>query len=68
MIELEDKKLYLITAEIENNNNIYIYLTNAKDVNDFCIRKTDNTKEILKPLENEEEYNLAMKLYNENNK
>ena len=63
MIKLEDGNYYLIVKEIQNDNDIYVYLTNAKDVNDFCIRKTNIEKEILSPLDNEEEYNKALKLF-----
>ena len=65
MIKLEDGNYYLIVKEIKENDNTYVYLTNAKDVNDFCIRKTDDTKENLSPLDSEEEYNLALKLFND---
>lgn len=65
MIKLEDGNYYLVVKEIENDNDVYVYLTNAKDVNDFCIRKTDNSREVLKPLDNEEEYNKALKLFDD---
>ena len=63
MVKLEDGNYYLVVKEIENGDNVYVYLTNAKDVNDFCIRKTDNTMEVLNPLDNEDEYNKALKLF-----
>ena len=63
MVKLEDGNYYLVVKEIENENNVYVYLTNAKDVNDFCIRKTDSAMEVLNPLDNEDEYNKALKLF-----
>ena len=66
MVKLEDGNYYLVVKEIENGDNVYVYLTNAKDVNDFCIRKTDSTMEVLNPLDNEDEYNKALKLFDDN--
>ena len=63
MIKLEDGLKYYITKEIKNNNIIYVYLTNVLNVNDFCIRKTDDSKEELITLDDENEFNLALKLY-----
>ena len=66
MVKLEDGNYYLVVKEIENGENVYVYLTNAKDVNDFCIRKTNSAREMLNPLDNEEEYNKALKLFDDN--
>ena len=63
MIRLEDGINYYITKEIKKDDNIYIYLTNVKDVTDFCIRKTDESKEVLKTLDNELEFEEALKLF-----
>ena len=63
MIKLEDGKYYLIVKELKKDDNIYVYLTNAKDVKDFCIRKTNETREYLDPLDDEKEYNLALELF-----
>lgn len=62
MIRLEDGINYYITKEIKKRDVIYVYLTNVKDVTDFCIRKTDESKEILKPLDNDQEFEEALKL------
>lgn len=66
MIPLEDGTKYFITKEIKKDNVIYVYLTNPKDVTDFCIRKTDESQEKLFPLDNEEEFEQALKLLAEN--
>lgn len=63
MIKLEDGINYFITKEIVKDNVIYVYLTNIKDVTDFCIRKTDASKEMLNPLDSEEEFDMALDLY-----
>lgn len=66
MIPLEDGNNYFITKEIKKDNVTYVYLTNVKDVTDFCIRKTDETQEKLYPLDNAEEFDIALKLFAEN--
>lgn len=66
MIPLEDGNNYFITKEIKKDNVTYVYLTNVKDVTDFCIRKTDETQEKLYPLDNAEEFDIALKLFTEN--
>ena len=63
MITLEDGIKYFITKEIKKDNVIYVYLTNIKDVTDFCIRKTNESKEMLNPLDNEEEFDMALDLF-----
>lgn len=63
MIKLEDGLTYYINKEIKKDNVIYVYLTNVKDVTDFCIRKTNESKEMLNPLDNEEEFDMALDLF-----
>ena len=63
MIKLEDGLTYYSNKEIKKDNVIYVYLTNVKDVTDFCIRKTNESKEMLNPLDNEEEFNMALDLF-----
>ena len=63
MIELEDGLNYFVTAEIKDGDIIYVYLTNTKDVTDFCVRKTDETKEELVNLDSGEEFKKAMELF-----
>lgn len=66
MITLEDGTNYFITKELTKDNIVYVYLTNTTDVTDFCIRKTDISKEVLHPLDSKEEFDLALKLFTEN--
>lgn len=60
-IILEDDLEYIITDTIDN----YLYLNNINDPKDFCIRKqvTENDEEYICGLDNEEEYNKALKLF-----
>ena len=66
MIELEDNIKYFITKEIQDGSVVYVYLTNVNDVNDFCIRKTDESREELKELDSVEEFKYALKVYQNN--
>ena len=66
MIELEDNIKYFITKEIQDGSVVYVYLTNVNDVNDFCIRKTNESREELKELDSEEEFKYALKVYQKN--
>ena len=63
MIELEDNIKYFITKEIQDGSVVYVYLTNVYDVNDFCIRKTNESREELKELDSVEEFKYALKVY-----
>ncbi len=66
VIKLEDNQDYLIIKKIKSENTTYVFLTNIKNVNDFCIRKTDESEENLIGLDSEEEFNKAMELFNTN--
>lgn len=66
IIKLEDNINYYITKEITEDNVVYVYLTNVNDVTDFCIRKTDLSREMLNGLDNEDELNHALELFNKN--
>ena len=66
MIELEDNIKYFITKEIQDGSVVYVYLTNVNDVNDFCIRKTNESREELKELDRAEEFKYALKVYQNN--
>ena len=61
-IILEGKK-YVILNETIVNGTKYVHLVNAEDPEDFCIRKIiiRNNEEILAGLDNEEEFELALK-------
>ena len=70
LIELEGKK-YLVVDTITNENIKYVYLTNQDDVGDFLVQKEiiENEEDAyLVNLENEEEFNKAMCLFEEKNK
>ena len=67
----EDGKIYLVIDKIENNDYSYVYLSNEEDENDFFIRKEvieeDETRYLVS-LDNEEEFNKALELFQEKNK
>ena len=62
-IILEDNLEYEIVEKIKYNNIEYIFLTNVNNCKDFCIRKLIGDS--LYGLEDENEYNFAMKLIRE---
>lgn len=60
---LIDNIKYEIVMEKTLNDKTYLYLTNVNDDKDMLIRKyTHDSKEILKPLDNDKEFEEAMKL------
>ena len=60
---LIDNIKYEIVMEKTLNDKTYLYLTNINDDKDMLIRKyTHDSKEILKPLDNDKEFEEAMKL------
>lgn len=67
----EDGKIYLVIDKIENGNVSYVYLANEEDENDFFIRKEiieeDETRYLVS-LDNEEEFDKALQLFQEKNK
>ena len=69
VVILEDDVEYAIISKIEHNNETYIYLINENNVKDFCIRKLskEEGKEFIIPLESDEEFDLALKLFKELN-
>lgn len=64
-ITLEDGIEYVIMDEIDNSGTVYVYLTNADDEKDFCIRKLDKSgeKEMLVGLDSDSEFDKALLLY-----
>ena len=57
----EDNKNYLVVDEIRDGDNIYVYLSNLEDNNNFHIKKVvDN---YLEDFDTEEEYNKAQLLF-----
>ncbi len=66
IIDIDNKK-YMVLNEIEDNGEIYLYLTNVKNPKDFIIQKIDKEdNDYLINLDNEEEFERALKLFNNN--
>ena len=65
------KKWCWLIDKIENGNVSYVYLANEEDENDFFIRKEiieeDETRYLIS-LDNEEEFDKALQLFQEKNK
>lgn len=66
-IVLENGREYFIMDKILDNNKFYVYLTNCSDPTDFCCRKEieEEEKTYLVGLDNQEEADLALKLFEE---
>lgn len=60
-IILEDNLEYIVTDKIDN----YLYLNNINDYKDFCVRKEiiEDNEEYIVGLDNEEELEKALKLF-----
>lgn len=60
-IILEDNLEYIVTDKIDN----YLYLNNVNDYEDFCVRKEiiEDNEEYIVGLDNEEELEKALKLF-----
>ena len=64
IIDIDNKK-YMVLNEIEDNGETYLYLTNIKNPKEFLIQKVDkNDKDYLINLDDEEEFNRALSLFN----
>ena len=65
-VTLENGIDYMIMDEKEFNNVKYIYLVNEEDSSDFCIRKvvTEYGEEMLSGLDNDDEFQVAVNLFN----
>ena len=63
-VKVENKNYYIVN-ELEANNNLYLYLVNENDNSDIIIRKKViiDDEEFLTGLDDEEEFNMVMKLY-----
>lgn len=64
VIDLEDGT-YIISDEISINGIKYVFLTNEKDMLDFCIRKVviNNNEEYIDYLDTDEEFDAAMQAF-----
>jgi len=60
-IKLEDRE-FVIIDEVIINDITYVHLASADDPEEFCIRKIiiDNNKELLTPLDNDLEFDVAL--------
>ena len=69
VIKLEDGNDYVVVDKIDLQGKSYVFLTNVKDMEDFCVRKEieENEEIFLVGLETELEYEEAMKLFVEKN-
>lgn len=57
---------YIILDEIKNGKTMYIYLSNSNNPKDFFVRKVlEDNKEELVNLDNQDEFALSMKLFND---
>lgn len=71
VIKLENGLDYIIIDAIQNENNKYLFLVNKNNEDDLCIRKIyiKDNEEFLVKLDNDEEFEEALELYNlKNNK
>lgn len=66
VVTINDKE-YFIIKQINHNNNSYCYLSNPNDHYDICVKKiiSKNGEYYLQGLEDENEFNLAMSLFNQ---
>lgn len=64
-VVLENGIEYDVVEKIESNQQAYVYLANSKEMEDICIRKEieENGKTYLVGLNDQEEVNLALKLF-----
>ncbi len=69
IVTLEDMLQYAVIDEITKEGNTYIYLTNISDETDFCIRKLkeENDIKILVGLDDDNEFDLALKYFESKN-
>ena len=66
IIDIENKK-YMVLNEISDNDETYVFLANIKNPKEFIIQKVDkNDNDFLINLDNDDEYDRALKLFNNN--
>ena len=65
VITLEDNIEYTEIDKIEYNNNIYVFLSNLENPEDFCIRKliNKNNEEYIIGLESQQEFDEVLSLF-----
>ena len=69
VVTLNDGLDYVILDEITAHSNVYVYLSNTEDPRNFCVRKKlqNSARSLLIGLDDENEFNMAMKLYFDKN-
>lgn len=69
VVTLNDGLDYVILDEITAHSNVYVYLSNTEDPRNFCVRKKlqNSAGSLLIGLDDENEFNMAMKLYFDKN-
>ncbi|MDD6224222.1 MAG: hypothetical protein PUB18_04390 [bacterium] len=72
VIQLEDGNDYAVVEKISLVDKAYVYLTNIKDMEDFCVRKEikkgeDEEQNYLVGLDDDQEFEEAMRLFIEKN-
>lgn len=67
VITLEDNIEYTEIDRIEDNNNIYVVLSDLENPENFCIRKliNENNKEFIVGLDSKEEFDKVLKIFTE---
>ena len=69
VIEIDNKK-YLVVDVIIDKDNKYVYFVNEEDMSDLLIQREikEDDKTYLVNLDNEDEFNKVMHLFEEKNK
>ena len=67
VITLEDNIEYTEIDRIEDNNNIYVVLSDLENPENFCIRKliNENNEEFIIGLDSKEEFDKVLKIFTE---
>ena len=66
IVNLDDKE-YIVLDKIEIDKNMYYFLSNKDDKNDFLIQKQDKSGEYLISLDNKDEFNKALLIFAKSN-
>ncbi len=62
-----DDKRFGVISEIPNQDTVYVFLANLEDPSEQLIRKYKiENKDDLLPLETDQEFDFALKLFNKN--
>ena len=66
IVNLDDKE-YIVLDKIEIDKNMYYFLSNKDDKDDFLIQKQDKSGEYLISLDNKDELNKALLIFAKSN-